>query len=174
MSLPEFTDIPGLRSWLARERKGGKRIGLVPTMGALHEGHLSLVDHARRHAESRGDEHLRQPAAVRSARGLRPLPARPRSRPRARRSIAECDALFVPTVDVMYPPGAETRVVPGPSAEHWEGAGASGTFRGRAHGRGETVPSRAAGCRGIRAEGHPAGGPDPTAWSGTSIGRSSW
>ena len=51
MAFLEFNEIPALRTWVRGERAAGKRIALVPTMGALHEGHLSLIDEARRRAD---------------------------------------------------------------------------------------------------------------------------
>jgi pantoate--beta-alanine ligase len=129
MSLPEFTDIPSLRSWIARERGAGKRIGLVPTMGALHEGHLSLVDHARRQAQSVVMSIFVNPLQFGPHEDFGRYP-RDLDRDRALAEERGAHALFVPTVEVMYPPGATTRVVPGASAEGWEGAVRPGHFAG--------------------------------------------
>ncbi|HEY7026397.1 MAG TPA: pantoate--beta-alanine ligase [Gemmatimonadales bacterium] len=129
MSLPEFSDIPSLRSWLTRERGAGKRIGLVPTMGALHEGHLSLVDHARRHAQSVVMSIFVNPLQFGPKEDYSRYP-RNLDRDRALAEGRGVHALFVPTAEVMYPPGAETRVVPGSSAERWEGAVRPGHFAG--------------------------------------------
>jgi pantoate--beta-alanine ligase len=129
MPLPEFPDIPGLRSWIARERGAGKRIGLVPTMGALHEGHLSLVDHVRRHAQSVVMSIFVNPLQFGPKEDFGRYP-RDLHRDRALAEGRGTHALFVPTVETMYPPGAETRVVPGTSAERWEGEMRPGHFAG--------------------------------------------
>jgi pantoate--beta-alanine ligase len=124
-----LSTIPDLRSWTGARRAAGRRVALVPTMGALHQGHLALVDEARRRAD-----------AVVMSVFVNPLQfgpqedfARyPRDLPRDR-ALAEArgvDALFAPTEAMMYPPGAATRVVPGTAAERWEGAARPGHFTG--------------------------------------------
>jgi pantoate--beta-alanine ligase len=125
----ELSAIPDLREWIAQARGAARRVGLVPTMGYLHEGHLALVDAARR-----------RNAAVVMSIFVNPLQfgptedlARyPRDLPRDRQ-LAEArgvDLLFVPSEAAMYPRGAEIRVVPGPSAERWEGSARPGHFAG--------------------------------------------
>ena len=47
----ELNTIPDLKSWTRTQRAAGRRIGFVPTMGYLHEGHLALVDEARRRVD---------------------------------------------------------------------------------------------------------------------------
>jgi pantoate--beta-alanine ligase len=125
----ELTTISDLRSWTAAQRAAGRRIALVPTMGYLHEGHLTLVDEARRRADAVVMTIFVNPLQF----GPREDLARyPRDLPRDR-ALAEgrgVDALFVPSEEAMYPPGSEVRVTPGATAERWEGAARPGHFTG--------------------------------------------
>src|SRR5918999_105170 len=125
----ELTTIPDVRAWSRAQRAAGRRIGVVPTMGYLHEGHLTLVDEARRCTDSVILTIFVNPLQFGPKEDLARYP---RDLPRDR-SLAQSrrvDALFVPSVEVMYPPGSEIRVTPGPTAERWEGAARLGHFTG--------------------------------------------
>jgi pantoate--beta-alanine ligase len=120
---------PDLKTGLRDRRAAHQRIGLVPTMGYLHEGHLALVDEARRRADAVVLSVFVNPLQFGPTEDLARYP---RDLPRDR-SLAEArgvDALFVPTEATMYPAGSEVRVVPGPSAGRWEGAARPGHFEG--------------------------------------------
>jgi pantoate--beta-alanine ligase len=125
----ELTTVPDLRGWTRSQRAAGLRIGLVPTMGYLHQGHLALVDEARRHADLVIMSIFVNPLQFGPGEDLGRYP---RDLPRDRTLAASrrVDALFIPSVEVMYPPGSEIRVIPGKSAEHWEGAARPGHFAG--------------------------------------------
>ena len=125
----ELTTIPDLRSWRSTERAAGRRIGFVPTMGYLHEGHLSLVDEARRRVDSVILSIFVNPLQFGPKEDLARYP-RDLPRDRALASARGVDALFVPAAADMYPPGSEVRVSPGPIAERWEGAQRPGHFTG--------------------------------------------
>jgi len=125
----ELTTIPDLRSWSTAQRAAARRIALVPTMGYLHEGHLALVDEARRRAESVILSIFVNPLQFGPREDLARYPRDlPRDRGLAR--SRDVDALFVPPVEVMYPPGSEVRVTAGATAERWEGAARPGHFTG--------------------------------------------
>lgn len=127
------SDAATLRAQVDAWRAAGERIGFVPTMGNIHEGHLRLVDAARRHAArvvvsvfvnptqfDRADDFERYPrtleadAAALAGRGV--------------------DLLLTPTVDVMYPDGLDVAafVEPTHSAQPLEGEFRPGHFRGMA------------------------------------------
>jgi pantoate--beta-alanine ligase len=125
----ELSSIADLRRWVRDERAAGRRIALVPTMGFLHEGHLRLVDEARRHADRVIMSIFVNPLQFGPAEDLERYP-RDLPRDRALAAARGTDALFVPTVAVMYPPGSEIRVVPGATADRWEGAARPGHFEG--------------------------------------------
>lgn len=125
----ELTAIPDLRSWTRAQRAGGRRIGLVPTMGYLHEGHLALVDLARRKSDSVVLSIFVNPLQFGPAEDLARYP-RDLPRDRALASARGVDLLFTPTVEAMYPLGSEVRVLPGSAAERWEGAARPGHFTG--------------------------------------------
>jgi pantoate--beta-alanine ligase len=121
--------IPELRRWVRDARAGGGRVALVPTMGYLHEGHLHLVDEARRRADAVVMSVYVNPLQFGPTDDLARYPrdlARDRTLARAR----GVDALFAPADVVMYPPGSEIRVIPGPTADRWEGAARPGHFAG--------------------------------------------
>lgn len=115
--------------WSAEQRSLGQRIGLVPTMGALHEGHLGLIAEARRHCDVVVVSIFVNPLQFNRSDDFEGYP-RPRSD-----DIEQCrahgvDAIYAPTVAEMYPSGFDTHVEPGAVAEGLEGAGRPGHFRG--------------------------------------------
>jgi len=125
----DLSSIPDLRRWVRDERAAGRRIALVPTMGFLHEGHLRLVDEARRRTDRVIMSIFVNPLQFGPGEDLDRYP-RDLPRDRALAQARGTDALFVPTVAVMYPPGSEIRVVPGETADRWEGAARPGHFEG--------------------------------------------
>jgi pantoate--beta-alanine ligase len=128
-ALNELTSPAQLREWTRSHREAGRTIGLVPTMGYLHEGHLRLVDEARRRADAVILSIFVNPLQFGPTEDLARYP-RDLPRDRAMAAARGVDALFVPTAETMYPAGSEVRVVPGPTAERWEGAARPGHFTG--------------------------------------------
>ena len=125
----ELAGIADLRRWVGAERAAGRRVALVPTMGYLHAGHLALVDEARRRADTVVMSVFVNPLQFGPNEDLARYP---RDLPRDRR-LAEgrgVDALFVPSEAAIYPAGSEIRIVPGPTADRWEGAARPGHFTG--------------------------------------------
>jgi pantoate--beta-alanine ligase len=112
-------------------RAAGRKVALVPTMGALHEGHRELIRHARRlpgstvTAVSIFVNPLQFGAGEDLERYPRPLAA----------DVAACreegvELVFAPGVEDMYPEGADTTVQPGPLGAELEGAVRPGHFAG--------------------------------------------
>lgn len=125
----ELTTIPDLRSWRGDLSKTGRSIGFVPTMGYLHDGHLALVDEARRRADLVIMSVFVNPLQFGPGEDLTRYP-RDLPQDRALATARGVDALFIPTFEGMYPPGSEIRVTPGKSADLWEGAARPGHFAG--------------------------------------------
>ena len=125
----ETGEVAALRRWVAEQRARGRRIGFVPTMGYLHEGHLALVDAARQRAAAVVMSIFVNPLQFAPTEDLSRYP-RDLPRDRSLAAARGVEFLFVPDADVMYPPGSETRVVPGPAADRWEGEFRPGHFSG--------------------------------------------
>jgi pantoate--beta-alanine ligase len=103
--------VPALRKAVAQWRKRGERIALVPTMGALHAGHLALVRAARRRARRLMVSIFVNPAQFAPHEDFTSYP-RTFDTDFAALSELAVDLIWAPTVAVMYPPGFATRIVP--------------------------------------------------------------
>ena len=116
-----------LRAALLGPRRAGRTIGLVPTMGAFHDGHLSLMRRARRDCDVVVVSLFVNPAQFNDPADLERYP-RDHERDRALAAELGIDHLFAPAVPEVYPPGFATTVSVAGITETLEGA-----HRGRAH-----------------------------------------
>lgn len=115
-----FTELSPLSAALAAARKQGKRIGLVPTMGKLHAGHLALVTEARKHCAYVIATLFVNPLQFGPTEDLAKYPRTLQADYAALQSV-RCDALFAPDASVMYPGGLEGQTlvsVPGVASLH--------------------------------------------------------
>jgi pantoate--beta-alanine ligase len=119
--------VAGLRAALAPSR--GRRIGLVPTMGALHGGHVSLLDRARAECECVVASIFVNPTQFGDPADLEKYP-RDEAGDFARCGAAGVDLLFAPEPVDLYPPGFDTWVEVGSLGTILEGAHRPGHFRG--------------------------------------------
>jgi len=118
-----------VRAWSRAERARGRRIGLVPTMGFLHEGHLRLVDRARERADRVVMSIFVNPLQFGPGEDFATYP---RDLERDQKLAAErhVDCLFLPDAKAMYPADPLVRVHPGAMADGLEGAARPGHFAG--------------------------------------------
>ena len=112
-----------------QERSAGRRIALVPTMGALHPGHLSLIDIGRRHADSLWVSIFVNPTQFSPSEDFDNYP-RTWDADVAACKAAGVDLIFAPTRDQLYPDGAQTWVDVPDLAQNAPGSSRSGHFRG--------------------------------------------
>lgn len=118
-----------LGSALVALRAGGHRIALVPTMGALHAGHLALVEEARRQADRIVATIFVNPLQFGEGEDLDRYPRQEKEDARAL-DQAGADLLWVPTPEQMYPAGFSTTVSVKDLSRRWEGEARPGHFDG--------------------------------------------
>jgi pantoate--beta-alanine ligase len=129
LQLPTVRTVRGLRAVVSGWKHAGQRVALVPTMGALHEGHLSLVTLARQQAEHVVASVFVNPTQFGPAEDFARYP-RTETRDAELLAGADCDLLFAPTVDEMYAPGFSTTVTVAGVSEPLDGAARPGHFAG--------------------------------------------
>ena len=125
----EITRLDEMRAWSRAERARGGRIGFVPTMGALHDGHLRLVDRARQRADRVVLSVFVNPLQFGPTEDFATYP-RDLARDRGLAEARGVDLLFIPDGKAMYPGDPMARVVPGAMGESLEGAARPGHFAG--------------------------------------------
>lgn len=103
------TSVPELRALVAAWRGAGRRIGFVPTMGNLHAGHHSLITLARERADAVVASVFVNPTQFGPSEDFTRYPRTPDA-DAAGLAAQGCDALFLPTVDALYPYGADHAV----------------------------------------------------------------
>lgn len=130
MNLTTLRDIAGLRAWVRDARsRDAARVGLVPTMGALHAGHLALVERARARCDRVVVTLFVNPKQFDRPDDLARYP-RTEAADAAALAGAGADLLFAPTVAEVYPPGFATNVQVGGLSTVLEGAYRPGHFDG--------------------------------------------
>ena len=118
-----------MRAWSRAERARGRRIGFVPTMGFLHEGHLRLVDRARERTDRAVMSIFVNPLQFGAGEDFTTYP-RDVERDKKLASERGVECLFLPDANAMYPADPRVRLHPGPMADGLEGAARPGHFAG--------------------------------------------
>ena len=121
--------VEAVRRALEPARRNADRIGLVPTMGALHAGHRALLRTARAEADVVVMSLFVNPSQFDAADDLARYP-RDEAADVVAAEAEGVDLVFAPPVEELYPPGFDTWVEPGELAEVLEGAARPGHFRG--------------------------------------------
>ena len=118
-----------LRPALAALRGAGERLALVPTMGALHAGHLALVTAAKQRAQRVAATIFVNPLQFAPGEDLDRYP-RQEAHDLAMLEEAGCALVWMPTVADLYPDGFATTIHVAGTSEQWEGAARPGHFDG--------------------------------------------
>lgn len=127
---PILRSVPALRNAVARYRREHDRVALVPTMGALHDGHLSLVRQAQRRADRVVVSIFVNPAQFAPTEDFTTYPRTFKSDVAAL-SALDVDLVWAPTVKVMYPEGFATKIaLDGPAKAGLEDAARPHFFSG--------------------------------------------
>jgi len=126
LELPRLAE---MRAWSQAERARGRKIGFVPTMGFLHEGHLRLVDRAKELADRVVLSIFVNPLQFGPKEDFTKYP-RDLARDRRLAEDRGVDCVFVPEASELYPGEPVTRVSAGAAADTLEGAARPGHFGG--------------------------------------------
>lgn len=118
-----------LSDYLQQFRLQNKRIGLVPTMGALHNGHLSLLDYIKNHCDIRVCSIFVNPTQFNNAEDLEKYP-RPIQNDLKLLEENGCDVVFMPTVEEMYGEKENWTINLGELDQILEGASRPGHYQG--------------------------------------------
>jgi len=118
-----------LGSALLPWREAGEIIALVPTMGALHAGHMALIDAAKAGADRVVASIFVNPLQFGPNEDLARYPRR-EDEDAALLEHHGCNLLWLPTVDQLYPPGFATTISVSGVSERWDGAARPGHFAG--------------------------------------------
>lgn len=105
-----FETVAAMRTAVAGWHAAGDKVALVPTMGALHDGHIALVKEAQRHARRVIVSIFVNPTQFAPHEDFKKYP-RTFDNDRAMLADANADAIFFPAVEEMYPPGFASRVL---------------------------------------------------------------
>lgn len=124
-----FQQVSALRAFTRAAREDGKTVGFVPTMGALHEGHISLIRRARGDCDVVIASIFVNPTQFAAGEDYEKYP-RDMARDSRLAQQAGVDALFSPTVQEIYPAGNQTTVEVPDLARNWEGQARPGHFSG--------------------------------------------
>lgn len=124
-----ISEIAALRRVLDDARRSGKTIGLVPTMGAFHEGHLALMRRAKAENDLAVVTLFVNPTQFNDPEDFARYPRDPERDARLAETVG-VDFLFAPPPEAMYPKGADTTVVVQALSELLEGASRPGHFAG--------------------------------------------
>ena len=104
-----YKTVRHLRNYLAKQRKAGKSIGFVPTMGALHDGHISLIKKSNETSDITICSIFVNPTQFGEAADLEKYP-RTVEKDSDMLKAAACDIVFTPSVHEMYPPDLDTKL----------------------------------------------------------------